>query len=315
MATNKEISRKRKVRGAHRSSVTRILSNISELLPGSTEKLELTNLRQKKSALSEKSQILKRLDEELLIIIPDDELEGEVEQADLIQERIQLAILEIDDALSGEEMSSHEPQASLEPSTDKEQLPSGISPSPRGDTMATSDTIITTLSIPTEDTTETALRPSEDTGFSRPDTVPKSESPKVKLPKIDLKRFNGDLTHWTSFWESFESAVDKNSSLSNVDKFNYLNSLLERSAADAVAGLALTSANYMEAIAILKKRYGNKQLIINRHMEILLKLEPVTSPTNLRALRTLYDRVESHVRGLKSLESVQDLMVAFCHLY
>ena len=80
-----------------------------------------------------------------------------------------------------------------------------------------------------------------------------------------------------------------------------MNSLLERSAADAVAGLALTSANYMEAIAILKKRYGNKQLIINRHMEILLKLEPVTSPTNLRALRTLYDRVESHVRGLKSL--------------
>ena len=68
-----------------------------------------------------------------------------------------------------------------------------------------------------------------------------------------------------------------------------------------MARLALTSANYMEAIAILKRRYENKQLIINRHMEILLKLEPVTSPTNLRALRTLYDKVESHVRGLKSL--------------
>ena len=97
---------------------------------------------------------MKSLDEELLIITPDDELEGEVEQADLIQERIQLAISEIDDALSGEEMSSHEPQASFEPLTDKEQLPSGIFPSPRGDTIATSDTTITTLPIPTEDTTE-----------------------------------------------------------------------------------------------------------------------------------------------------------------
>ena len=46
--------------------------------------------------------------------------------------------------LSGEETSSHEPQASLEPSTDKERLPLGISPSPRGDTMATSDTTTTT---------------------------------------------------------------------------------------------------------------------------------------------------------------------------
>ena len=88
MATGEEISRERKVGGAHQLLVTQMLSNISELLPGSREKLELANLRQKKFALMEKNQMLKRLDKELLTITPDNELEGEVEQADLIQERI-----------------------------------------------------------------------------------------------------------------------------------------------------------------------------------------------------------------------------------
>ena len=71
----------------------------------------------------------------------------------------------------------------------------------------------------------------------------------VKLPKLTLRHFNGDLTMWTTFWESFESAVYKNPSLSNIDKFNYLNSLLDWSAADPIVGLSLTSSNYEEVIA------------------------------------------------------------------
>lgn len=63
-----------------------------------------------------------------------------------------------------------------------------------------------------------------------------------------------------------------NSTLSDVDKFNYLRSLLEKLAYDAIAGLGLSSANYGEAIEILKKRFGNRQMIVSRHMENLLNL-------------------------------------------
>ena len=122
----------------------------------------------------------------------------------------------------------------------------------------------------------------------------------MKLPKLTLRPFNGEMTQWTSFWESYESAIHNNKDLSDIDKFNYLNSLLERTAREAISGLALSSANYHEAIAILNKRFGNKQQI-SKHMDILLNLEPVTSSHNLRALRHLYDLTESHVRSLKSL--------------
>jgi len=72
-------------------------------------------------------------------------------------------------------------------------------------------------------------------------------------------------------------------------------------ASDAISGLSLTSANYEEAIAILKKSFSNKQQIINRHMDILLSVSPVNSSQNTQKLRQLYDILESHVRSLKSL--------------
>ena len=89
--------------------------------------------------------------------------------------------------------------------------------------------------------------------------------------------------------------------MNDVDKFNYLRSLLERTAYEAISGLTLSSANYREAIDVLHKRFGNKQLIISKHMETLLSIEAVTSEQNVRGLRQLHDDVESHIRGLKSL--------------
>ena len=100
---------------------------------------------------------------------------------------------------------------------------------------------------------------------------------------------------------SYESAIHNNDNLSDIDKFNYLKSLLERTAYDAISGLTLTSANYHEAVAILKKRFGNKQQIISKHRDVLLNAEPVTSQHNLSGLRHLYDLIESHIRSLKSL--------------
>ena len=76
---------------------------------------------------------------------------------------------------------------------------------------------------------------------------------------------------------------------------------MEKSAAEAISGLTLTAENYTEAVAILKKRFGNKQQIITKHMDTLLKLDAVPSQHNLKAIRHMYDLVETHVRGLKSL--------------
>lgn len=66
----------------------------------------------------------------------------------------------------------------------------------------------------------------------------------VRLLKLTIKPFGGEMTQWTSFWDSFEAAIHCNPKLSDIDKFNYLWSLLEHSAREAISGLTLSAANY-----------------------------------------------------------------------
>ena len=49
----------------------------------------------------------------------------------------------------------------------------------------------------------------------------------VRLPKIQLRSFGGNVMKWMSFWESFQSTIHENSELSDIEKLNHLNSLLE----------------------------------------------------------------------------------------
>ena len=133
----------------------------------------------------------------------------------------------------------------------------------------------------------------------------------AKLPKLELKKFHGNPMQWYPFWESFESAVHKNPNLSSVDKFNYLKSLLTDTAQSSVAGLALTSANYEKAVDLLKQRFGNRQMVISSHIEVLTKLPKVESIGEVKKLRSLYDTVESHVRGLEGMEISSEMYGCF----
>ena len=47
------------------------------------------------------------------------------------------------------------------------------------------------------------------------------------LPKLVLPKFRGNVTQWNAFWDAFKTALHENGSIYKIDKFNYLNSLLE----------------------------------------------------------------------------------------
>ena len=58
----------------------------------------------------------------------------------------------------------------------------------------------------------------------------------TRLPKLTLRTFDGDITQWLSFWDSYQAAVHSNTDLSDVQKFTYLKSLVERSAKEPLVG-------------------------------------------------------------------------------
>ena len=73
----------------------------------------------------------------------------------------------------------------------------------------------------------------------------------VRLPKISLPRFNGDITKFQQFWQSFCCAVDESEGLSNVHKLNYLFNSLEDQA-KALEGLEICEENCVKAKTLLQ---------------------------------------------------------------
>ena len=126
-------------------------------------------------------------------------------------------------------------------------------------------------------------------------------SNKTKLPKLILPKFTGDPTKWTTFWDSFSSAIHANDELNEVDKFQYLKSLLEGCAAETISGLPLSSSNYKHAVDLLTKRFGSKQVIISKHIEMLMQLPKIIESSDLKQLRQLLDKTESAVRSLQGI--------------
>ena len=123
----------------------------------------------------------------------------------------------------------------------------------------------------------------------------------VKLPKLEIKKFDGDPSNWTTFIDCFTSAIHENDELSNVQKMIYLQNLTTGPAAATIAGFSLSNNNYKEALEMLKQRFGDKQMLISTHMKALYQLKRVTSISDLHAIRKVYDIIEVKVRSLQNL--------------
>ena len=290
---------------------------------GSFEEAEMAKLSATPKTKVEK---LCELDKVIRNETPEDKLENEIKQADLFIERIRLQLIELEGAIKNVTSTKSEAMGGSPP---PQPLPRS-SPSRSASRGSRSSSSSSSRSTPGS---STHFADANDWGEVTQAVIQRcrkqklSGGAKVNIINIyiillcitqkiwgamapwpppflrlwSLKHFRGDETAWPTFWDSFESAVHENPTISDIDKFNYLVSLLDPQASSAIAGLKITAANYPEAVALLKKRFGNKQHIISKHMDTLLALEMINSSQNLKGLRHLYDVVEAQVRGLKAL--------------
>ena len=130
-------------------------------------------------------------------------------------------------------------------------------------------------------------------------TLTSSSYATSRLPKLSIPTFTGDPLNWQSFWDCFDSAVNSNPTLSNVQKLSYLRAQLQGDASRVVAGFPLTNTSYSQSIALLTDRFGQPYKIVNAHLQALLHL---LSPSNtLASLQGFHDSVEGHIRSLTSL--------------
>lgn len=136
-----------------------------------------------------------------------------------------------------------------------------------------------------------------------------------KLPKITLKKFDGRLHDWLGWWSQF-SKIHEDADLHDVDKFMYLSQSMVPGtrAKELVDSYPMTAGNYLEVIRALKDRFGQEDLLIPHYIRGLLKIV-VTNATNKEKmpLSTLYDKLETDIRSLGTLNVTTEEMARFLH--
>ena len=72
-------------------------------------------------------------------------------------------------------------------------------------------------------------------------------------------------------------------------------------AAETVSGLPLSGSNYNYAVDLLMKQFGSKQVIISKHIEMLMQLPKLNNSRDLKQLRQLLDKTEAATRSLQGI--------------
>ncbi|KAL7725242.1 hypothetical protein ACLKA6_015879 [Drosophila palustris] len=148
---------------------------------------------------------------------------------------------------------------------------------------------------------------------AKPQPVPQAQhdcsmnvSQRSQLPKMRLPKFSGKHSEFRNFMCLFESLVDDDASLTNVEKFNHLVSCLSDEALGVVKPYPLTDCNYPKALASLKSVYDNKCLIFFDTVAQLFDIPSMTKPS-ASSLRSMIDTVSAIYASLSSLGDEKDI--------
>lgn len=134
-----------------------------------------------------------------------------------------------------------------------------------------------------------------------------------KLPKIEIKKCNGELLDWLSFWSQFQKIHD-DKDLHNSDKFQYLSQAMQEGtrAKELVNSYPQTSENYPKVIAASKDRFGKTKILKQVYVRELVKMIVINvRDEDKMYLTKLFDSLESHLRALESLDVTREQMSEF----
>lgn len=122
----------------------------------------------------------------------------------------------------------------------------------------------------------------------------------VKLPKLSLPIFNGNIEQWIEFQDLFTASVRNNNNLTNAQKLQYLKSACKADALNIISSIQISDANYDIAWNLLVERYSNKKDLIDAIIKKLLSLSPTheTAPSLLKFV----DNINECIRSLEVME-------------
>lgn len=86
------------------------------------------------------------------------------------------------------------------------------------------------------------------------------------LPRLTIPKFDGHIDHWTEFSSMFNALIHSNTSLTPVEKLQYLKSSLSGSALNTISNLDISNTNYEIAYKQLSDRYSNPRRLCSFYL-------------------------------------------------
>ncbi|XP_066261359.1 uncharacterized protein [Euwallacea similis] len=164
---------------------------------------------------------------------------------------------------------------------------------------------------------ETFLQESNDLSNNKSASSPTSirrnasHDTNVKLPPIDIPKFDGNFQTWLEYRDTFESMIHASTVLSNIQKFHYLRGSLMGAAALVIKSLEFSASNYEVAWMLLLERYNNPRVLVQNHVKALFQIESI-SKASAERIRWLIDTVSKHMRCLEQVkEPTVDTLIIF----
>ncbi|XP_045535733.1 uncharacterized protein LOC123721317, partial [Papilio machaon] len=110
---------------------------------------------------------------------------------------------------------------------------------------------------------------------------------------------------WLEFRDTFNSLVNENDQIPEINKFHYLRSSLRDGAIVVINSIAFTAANNKLAWGMLCNRYDNTRLLVNNHLKSLFSFQPLTKESH-QSLRYMIDYFTKNLRSLNVLNEPTD---------
>lgn len=162
------------------------------------------------------------------------------------------------------------------------------------ETVLTNQTVFEEMFYEMTAALETAVNPSNETTFAA--------NPHVSLPKLNLTVFSGHVSEWQAFISTYDSLIHNTTTLTGVQKLQYLRNSLRGPALALINALPLVEENYEIAYTTLQDRYANSRRLAHHYFNQIrdFKREPApshqfyqnflsTHTNNISALKRIYD--------------------------
>ncbi|XP_061515265.1 uncharacterized protein LOC133393624 isoform X2 [Anopheles gambiae] len=126
-------------------------------------------------------------------------------------------------------------------------------------------------------------------------------SVKMRLPKLELPTFDGNITQWVTYKDRFVSLVHDVAELPDVAKLQYLLASLKGEAALQFEHVPLEEKSYASTWDTLLQRYDDNKQLRREYFKALVQLEPMSAATSSELTR-IVNETRRLVQGMKRLE-------------